>query len=154
MARTIVIRHTSDHRIIAMVEVVSPGNKSARHALRKFVNKAVQILRSGIHLVIVDLIPPSVRDPAGIHKAIWDELIDNEFALPPDKPLTLASYIGGAIPEAFIEPIAVGVPIPDMPLFLSTDVYIPLPLEVTYDSAWKAVPAYWRDVLGGRSAIS
>ena len=29
-ARTVAIRHTSDHRIIAMVEIVSPGNKGAR----------------------------------------------------------------------------------------------------------------------------
>jgi len=146
-ARTVVIRHTSDHRIIAMVEIVSPGNKSARHALRRFTNKAMQILRSGIHLVIVDLFPPSVRDPEGIHKAIWDELIDNDFTLPPDRTLTLASYIGGVVPECFVEPVAVGGSLPDMPLFLSPEVYIPLPLERTYESAWEAVPAYWRSVL-------
>ncbi len=31
-----------------------------------------------------------------------------------------------------------------MPLFLTPEVYIPLPLERTYESAWEAVPAYWR----------
>ena len=65
------------------------------------------MLRSGIHLVIVDLFPPSVRDPQGIHRAIWDELVDNDFSLPPDKNLTLASYIGGPVPESFVEPVAV-----------------------------------------------
>ena len=57
-ARTVVIRHTSHHRIIAMVEIVSPGNKSSHHRLRSFADKAVQVLRAGIHLVIVDLFPP------------------------------------------------------------------------------------------------
>src|SRR5262245_26131029 len=31
--RTLVIRHASGDRIIALVELVSPGNKSSRHAL-------------------------------------------------------------------------------------------------------------------------
>ena len=36
-----------------------------------------------------------------------------------------------------------------MPLFLTPNVYIPVPLEKTYESAWEAVPAIWRDVLEG-----
>ncbi len=48
-SRTVVIRHTSNHHIIAMVEVVSPGNKSSRHAIRAFVERALRVLRSGIH---------------------------------------------------------------------------------------------------------
>src|SRR5207248_1877956 len=39
--RTLVIRHTSDDRIVAMIEVLSPGNKSSRHAIRAFLDKAV-----------------------------------------------------------------------------------------------------------------
>jgi hypothetical protein len=34
---TIVVRHVSGDRIVAMLEVVSPGNKAGRHALRAFV---------------------------------------------------------------------------------------------------------------------
>src|SRR5208337_4816364 len=104
-ARTVVIRHSSNHRIVAMLEVVSPGNKNTRHGLRAFVDKAGQFLRAGIHLVIVDLFPPGPRDPPGIHKAIWDDFIENDFALPSDRTLTLASYIGGTFPEAFVEPV-------------------------------------------------
>ena len=33
-AKAVVIRHTSDHRVIAVVEIVSPGNKDSRHGLR------------------------------------------------------------------------------------------------------------------------
>lgn len=146
-ARSVVIRHTSNHQIIAVVETVSPGNKSSRQRFRAFVDKAVQLLRSSIHLLILDLFPPGPCDPQGIHKGIWDEFIDNDFTLPPDKPLTLVAYTGGAFPEAFVEPVAVGTPLPEMPLFLSPDVYIRVPLEHTYQSAWEAVPEFWRDVL-------
>ena len=44
-ANAVVIRHTSNHRIIAIVEIVSLGNKNSRHGLRAFVDKAVSILR-------------------------------------------------------------------------------------------------------------
>src|SRR5262245_31131483 len=79
-AKAIGIHHASDHRVVAMVEIVSPGNKNSRHGLRSFVEKAEELLRAGIHLLIVDLFPPGSRDPQGIHKAIWDEFIDNDFA--------------------------------------------------------------------------
>jgi hypothetical protein len=151
-AKAIAIRHTSDHRVIAVLEIVSPGNKSNRHGLRNFVDKAVELLRGGIHLLIVDLFPPGPRDPQGIHKAIWDEYQDSTFALPAGRPLTLAAYIGGPCPEAFVEPAAVGTPLPEMPLFLAPDCYVPGPLEATYQSAWEAVPSFWRNVLTASSA--
>jgi Protein of unknown function (DUF4058) len=146
-ANTIVIRHVSNHPIVAMVELVSPGNKNSRHGLRSFVEKAVYVLRGGIHLVIVDLFPPGTRDPQGLHKAIWDEFIDSDFELPEEKRLTLASYIARPFPEAFIEPTTVGASLPELPLFLTPEVYVPLPLEPTYQSAWDAVPSFWQDVL-------
>src|SRR5262245_55582779 len=42
--RSVIIRHISDHRVVALVEVVSPGNKSSRQALRTFVEKATNLL--------------------------------------------------------------------------------------------------------------
>ncbi len=146
-AKAITIRHRSNHRVIAIVEIVSPGNKSNRHGIRSFVEKAVTALRAGIHLLIVDLFPPGPRDPQGIHKAIWDELIDNDFALPPDKPLTVVAYSADQFPETFLEPVSVGDMLPEMPLFLTPNVYIPTPLEATYCSAWEVFPSFWREVV-------
>lgn len=146
-ASAVVIRHVSGHRVVAVLEVVSPGNKSSRAALEQFTGKAVEMLRAGIHLLIVDLFPPGPRDPEGIHKAIWDELLDNDFALPHDKRLTLAAYAACAYPEAFVEPVAVGGVLPDMPLFLTPEVYVPTPLEATYQAAWQSVPSFWREAL-------
>lgn len=146
-ASSVVIRHVSGHRIVAVVEVVSPGNKSSRIGLEKFTSKAAELLRAGIHLLVVDLFPPGPRDPQGIHKAIWDELTDNDFALPQDQRLTLAAYAAGACPEAFVEPIAVGGELRELPLFLTPETYVPVPLEATYQAAWETVPAYWRGVL-------
>jgi hypothetical protein len=51
------------------------------------------------------------------------------------------------VPEAFVQTTAVGSALTDMPLFLTPEVYVPVPLEATYHSAWEAVPSFWRDVL-------
>jgi hypothetical protein len=146
-AKAVVIRHKSNHQVIAIIEIVSPGNKSDRHGLRAFVTKACEMLRGGVHLLLLDLFPPGPRDPQGLHKAIWDEFMDNEFELPAERRLTLAAYTAGPFPEAFVQPVAVGQTLPAMPLFLSPDVYVPVPLEATYQAAWADVPSFWQDVL-------
>jgi hypothetical protein len=146
-AKSVVIRHRSKHQVIAMLEIVSPGNKNSTNPLRAFVRKAQEALLAGVHLLIIDLFPPGPRDPQGIHRAIWGEDSEDDFTLSADKPLTLVAYSGGACPEAFIEPVAVGDVLPEMPLFLTPDVYVPVPLEATYQSSWEAVPAFWRDAL-------
>jgi len=139
-ANRISIRHP-DGNVVAVIEVVSPGNKDSRHALESFANKAAEFLQAGVHLLIVDLFPPSRRDPQGIHKAIWDRLHDEPFALPADKPLTLVSYAVGTEIVGYVEPVAVGDVLPDMPVFLSADHYVPCPLESTYQTAWEQFPA-------------
>jgi hypothetical protein len=128
-------------QIVAVLEIVSPGNKDSRSALRAFVEKAADFLRQGVHLLVVDLFPPTKRDPQGIHKAIWDEIHDEPFEPPPDKPLTLAAYSAGVPKTAYVEPVAVADALPDMPLFLEPEVYVPVPLEATYQAAWAVFPA-------------
>src|SRR5205807_3963873 len=105
------------------------GNKNSEHAIRSFARKAVALLHAGVHLLIVDLFPPSRRDPQGIHKVIWDRFHDEPFTLPTDKPLTVAAYAAGLETVAYVEPVAVGDVLPDMPIFLTADRNVPCPLE-------------------------
>jgi hypothetical protein len=149
-ARTVAVRHASRHQLLAVIELVSPGNKSGPQGLRAFVEKADVLLASGVQLLIVDLFPPGPHDPQGIHKAVWDQITGggaSDFSLAPDRRLTVAAYTAGPSVEAYVEPVACGAALPDMPLFVAPDVYINVPLEATYQSAWEAVPAFWRDVL-------
>lgn len=150
-ANAVVIRHP-DGQVVAIIEIVSPGNKDSRHAIKSFVRKAVEFLRGGIHLLIVDLFPPSKRDPQGIHPLIWERVRDEPFALPADKPLTLAAYSAGATVTGYIEPVGVGRPLTDMPVFLTPDRYVPCPLEATYQASWDAYPVPLRSALEGPPA--
>jgi hypothetical protein len=141
------IRHTSDDRVVALIEIVSPGNKASRHALRSFVEKAASALFQGLHLLIVDLFPTGPRDPQGIHGAIWQEVCDDAYRQPPGQPLTLVSYSAGLVKTAYVEPVAVGDSLTDMPLFLDPEHYVEVPLEATYQAAYRGVPQRWKAVL-------
>lgn len=100
-------------------DVVSPGNKAGRAAMRTFVEKAAELFEHRIHLLILDLQPPGPRDPQGNHGLIWEEISGDEYTSSPDKPLTLAAYESSLTVRAFVEPLAVGDPLTDMPLFWS-----------------------------------
>ena len=141
------VRHASDDRLVAVVEVVSKGNKSGRKAFDDFVRKAAEFLDHEVHLLILDLQPTTPRDPQGIHGAIWDEVAGQEYARPADKLLTLAAYESGAGVRAFVEPVGVGDALIDMPLFLNPGRYVPVPLDETYRIAFDSVPRRWRSVL-------
>jgi hypothetical protein len=145
-ADRVVIRHGRG-RVVAIIEILSPGNKSSRNAIRTFVEKACDILNQGISLLIVDLFRPTPRDPDGIHKAIWDEFGDEPFELLHGKPFTVASYLGGDLPTAYVESLGVGDALPSLPIFLSETRYIPAPLEPTYQQAWAVLPAMLKDLI-------
>lgn len=142
----IVIKHRLG-RVVAVIEIVSPGNKNSQYALRSFVEKAAGLIRHGIHLLVVDLFPPSPRDPQGIHKAIWEQFTDEPFELPPDKPLTVAAYCAGEATTAYVDPVAVGASLPSSPIFLDPNTYVPGPLEETYQTTWEECPAALKEVV-------
>jgi hypothetical protein len=143
----VAVRHVSNDRVVAVVEVVSPGNKSTQNALKKFVEKAAEFLERRIHLLIVDLLPPGRHDPQGIHGAIWDYVADEPYSLPPDKPLTLAAYEADPTLRAFVETVTVGDALPEMPLFLQPNRCVYAPLDHSYSMAWEEVPSRWKCVL-------
>lgn len=145
-ANRIAIRHSLG-RVVCVMEIVSPGNKNTRAALRQFVEKTVQFIQAGVHVLVVDLFPPSIRDPQGIHKAIWDEIEEQAFELPPDKPLTLAAYVAAEVKTAYVHPVGVGDVLPDMPAWLDEDSYVPVPLEATYQTTWASCPEDMREAV-------
>jgi hypothetical protein len=150
--RTLIIRHSSGDRIVAFLEIVSPGNKSARYPFRRLVERAASLVSQGYHLLLIDLLPPGPRDPQGVHVAIWEELCGGDSTTLPDKPLTLVSYDAGYPPTAYAEPVAVGDILPDVPLFLAHGWYVNVPLEATYQAAYRGVPQRWKAVLEAPSA--
>ncbi len=142
----VVIRHGRG-KVVAIIEIVSPGNKDSRNAIRTFVEKAADILNQRVNLLVVDLFPPTPRDPHGIAAAIWDEFGGDSFESLLDNPLTVASFASGEDPTAFVESVGVGDSLPSLPIFLSVTRYIPAPLEATYLQAWAVFPAMLKEII-------
>ena len=144
---SIVVRRVHADRAVAVIEVVSPANKTTADALESFVRNANDTLEHGVHLLIIDLFRPGRPDPRGIHAAIWDRIQARSDPAVPGKSLTLVAYESDIHTRAYVEPIAVGDVLPEMPLFLEPGRYVEIPLEDTYRSAWDSFPRRWRAVL-------
>ncbi len=127
-------------QIVAAIEIVSPGNKASHVELRAFVERVSHLVRHGNALLVIDLFPPTDRDPFGIHKAIWDEFVKEDFELPMEKRLLLAAYDPGLAVTAYVETIAVRDKLPEMPLFLKSGSYVTAPLEASYQATWEDFP--------------
>lgn len=153
--RTLAIRHVSGHRLIALVEIVSPASKDRAASVSKFVAKIAEALEADVHVLLIDLFPPGRWDPGGFHATIARRVegTTEEYQVPPDEPLTLAAYAAGSPVDAYIEHFAPGGTLPHMPLFLSADRYVNVPLEGTYVTAYRKVPAFWRDVVEGKRSV-
>ncbi|MGL4422938.1 MAG: DUF4058 family protein [Gemmataceae bacterium] len=155
-ANRIVIRHRHG-RVVAIIEILSPGNKHSAAAFQQFLRKSVAVLEQRVNFLIVDCFPPGTHDPLGIHPAIWQEIggakaleetVWNDgleppprFRLDPPKDRLIASYtIEFDVPVAYLEPVAIGEALPSIPLFLTENLYVDTPLEATYQESWAAVP--------------
>mgnify|MGYP000875214139 CR=1 FL=1 len=143
-ARMVTIRHASNDRVVAVLEVVSPGNKAGRYALDTFVNKVHELLEAGVHVLVLDLFLPTPRDPDGIHKAIWDRLEEVPFERPAAQPYTFASYVANPEWRAYVETGGLQGNLPNVPLFLTCSRYVMVPLEDSYSRAFAALAPRWR----------
>ena len=145
--RSVVIRHSSDDRVVAFIEIVSPANKHSPDRVHEFCEKVVTALKEGVHVLVMDLLPNTKAASEGMHGAIWDELLAGNYDAPADSPQTLASYCAKRPIKAFVEPTAVGRELIDMPLFLTPTHYVSVPLGATYLQAYAGVPERWRSVI-------
>jgi hypothetical protein len=152
-ADRVAIYHANGVRIIAYIEIVSPGNKHSPMEVDKFIEKCNDALEHGIHLLVIDILPPGKHDPKGIHAALWHFRYSESRGVTADEPLALCAYRVDDVPRAYFQPLAVGQPLPDMPVFLTPRHYIiNVPLEQTYIEAYAGVPQRWRRVIEGRSS--
>ncbi len=151
-ARRLVVRASRGRRVVAIVELVSPGNKHRPAAVDDFADKVADFVSQGLHAVVVDILPPGSHDPGGPHPEVCARLDpDGSPGDPPpaDRPLTFAGYRAGADAMAFLRYAAVGQLVPKVPLFLDNGDYVDLPLEATYTATYARLPAPVRAVLEG-----
>ena len=140
--RALSIRHSSDRRVVAIIELVSPGNKDREAHVGDFAGKIAAMVEGGVHAAVIDILPPGRHDPDGMHAEIWSLLEAEEAAGPPPRgrPLSFAGYRAAERPVAYVNFGSVGGPLPPIPLFLDEGQYINLPLESTYMAVFQQFP--------------
>ena len=152
LQRSISIRHLSTHRIVAIIEVVSPGNKNQLAHYEQFVQKILHTIRRKVSVLLVDVHATGSFDRDGINASIRNLLAPQAAPITdPPRHSTLATYCPDPprsvdIYTEHVEPLK---PLPDMPVFLTPDRYVNVPLESTYLEAWSGMPAFWRNVVLG-----
>ena len=153
--RIAVFDHATE-AMVSVIDIVSPGVKEDMRAARAFIRSVAALAEGGVHVLLVDLFPPTPGLPQRIDRAVWSGHNDGEpFILHAGelsreqvvKPLTLVSCAARTAVAVYVEPVAVGGELPDLPVFLTTDRYVSCPLAATYQSAWDDVPAPFRPVL-------
>lgn len=151
-ASRVAVFHVTGDRVVGYVEIVSPGNKHSEIAVQSFVNNLAEAMRHGCHLMVIDVHPPTPRDAQGMHVRFWQDSF-GETDIPgvsERQPLGMAAYRCDLAPTAYFEPFAVGEVLIDMPMFLTPDLYVNIPLESTYQDAWGGVPNRWKRVIEAR----
>ena len=151
-ADRIAIRNVNGNKIVAIIEVVSPGNKHSGLAFNKFREKVHFLIERGIQILIIDLFPPGTFDPEGISRGLQ---IESESIVPrttKDEPLSFISLRVSDHVSGFVELGSVGKDAPTMPLFLNSERYVNVPLNDSYAEAWTSLPRPWQELLEPHSA--
>jgi hypothetical protein len=146
--RRIVVQTTDGHRVVAVIEITSPSNKDRRTHVDMIAQKVASYLDAGVHALVIDLLPPTRRDPHGIAGAVWEYFGRRRHRPTAEEPLSLASFRWSETGvEALIEPTAVGRPLAPMPLYLTPQFAVAAPLEGTYMQAFGGMAEPYREIL-------
>ena len=147
--RRVVVRHAEGRQLVAVIEIVSPGNKARAEAIRSLVDKAVALLDNGIHVSIADVHPNPRRLPRGFGGAIWRAVRGAEAEYIPNYSRTHSAFAardgGGCLAQ--LQSSEVGAALPNLPLYLTPEGGVELPLEAIYQAAWAMYPDQLRDEL-------
>jgi hypothetical protein len=121
--------------LVAAIEIISPANKDRSDTCEQFVNKVAALLRQDVCVAIVDIVTSR-------HANLYTELLARLGRTDPalaDPPLLYAVTLRARKPpkqrsllDAWFFPLAVGQPLPTLPLWLGPDQRIELPLNPSY----------------------
>jgi hypothetical protein len=127
--------------LVAAVELISPRNKDRPAARRAFAAKCAAYFQQEVGLVTVDIVTDR---QANLHNELVRVLeADEGFLLAPD-PLYAVAYRPGRRKagedvqekiQVWTAPLAVGGPLPVLPLALDKGIVVRLDLELTYSEA-------------------
>jgi hypothetical protein len=124
--------------LVAAIEFVSPGNKDRAGKRRLFAAQCATYLSRGVGLVVVDVV---TSRQGNLHNEMTDLLgLGADAQMPADQSLYLVAYRplqegGAGRIEAWPVSLAVGQPLPPVPLALAAELCLRMDLEASYAEA-------------------
>ena len=134
----LVFQNEGGTRLVAAIELVSPGNKDRGGHRQAFAVKCASYLCRGISLIVIDIVT-SRRE--NLHNEIMQVLGHGpEFALPVATTMYGVAYrpiVRDQHEQIDVWPSAleIGQPLPVLPLALNAEQCLPIDLEATYTIA-------------------
>jgi hypothetical protein len=125
-------------RLVAAIEIVSPANTDRPEHRNVFVAKCVALLQKGVAVSIVDLV--TVRQ-FNLYAELLAFIGHNDpmmGAEPPDLYAASCRWLRKGkrtLLELWWHVLALGQPLPTLPLWLTEDLVVPLDLEPSYEQA-------------------
>jgi hypothetical protein len=119
-------------QLAGAIELVSPANKDRPETRQALVNKVATSIQAGVGVVLVDVV---TERPGDLHHELLARLGSPGTA---PGPLFASAYRpvergGASVLDVWLEPIALGLPLPTMPLWLRGGLCLPVELEATYE---------------------
>ncbi|MSR58517.1 MAG: DUF4058 family protein [Planctomycetaceae bacterium] len=138
----LVFDQSRGRHLVAAVEIVSPANKDRSENRRAFVTKCAALLQQGVCVSIVDLV---TTRRFNLYTELLALLDRKDPAFAPDPPSIYAvtcrcRKIGQVSKlESWAYPLAVGKPLPTLPVWLSDELSVSLELESSYEETCRVL---------------
>lgn len=125
-------------RLVAAIELVSPANKDRPEKRNAFVGKCAALMRKGVAVSIIDLV---TTRQFNLYAELMTFVGHPDPTMQADSPHLYAATCRWLLrePQAVLESwshgLAVGQPLPQLPLWLAEALVMPLDLEQSYEQA-------------------
>jgi hypothetical protein len=127
-------------RLVAAVELVSPRNKDRVESRDAFVSKCHALLQEDVCVVIVD---PVTERSANLYAELAERLGAARPSIAASSIYAVScrslSFRDRYRVEAWPHELAIGSPLPTLPLWLTETQFVPLELEATYEETCRGL---------------
>jgi hypothetical protein len=133
-----VFNTTAGLTLVAVIELVSPGNKDRPAERLAFATKCASYLAQGVSLIVMDVV---TNRHANLHNEIMRLMeIGPDLHFPTDVKLYVTAYRPARRDQdeeidVWMRPLALGAPLPTLPLRLTGDLFVPVDFESAYQEA-------------------
>jgi hypothetical protein len=132
---------TGGRRLVGAIELVNPSNKDRPDMRQAFAAKCASYLHQGVSVIILDTVTTC---PANLHNETMRLM---GVAAPVEMPADTGSYAVAYRPvlrderpeiDLWPAPVALGEPLPTLPLRLTGDLFVPVEFEAAYQEACRS----------------